>query len=125
MIHGVKPMTFFKRLTAAVTAAVLFTVTSFSAFSEGNPDGTSVIVSEDGTQIIVADFGNDTSIIDPDYSGAASGSSGGTEVINPGENTETTVVDPDDGKKQTTGILDVSDKPYSEIDLTGWTKWDG
>ncbi|MGN1340141.1 MAG: glycoside hydrolase family 25 protein [Oscillospiraceae bacterium] len=118
-------MTFFRRLTAAAVAAVIFAGSAVSAFSEGNPNGTSVLVAEDGTQIIVADFGNETTIIDPDNSGAASGSSGGTEVIDPGNNTETTVVDAEDGVKNTDSVLDVSDKPYTEIDLTGWTKWDG
>ena len=119
-------MTLFKRITAAAIAAVILAGTAVTAFAEGNPDGTSVIISEDGTPIIVADFGNETTIIDPtNPNNGDSGGSGGTSVIDPGENTETSIVDPEDGKKPESSVLDVSNEPYSEIDLTGWTKWDG
>ena len=116
-------MTLFKKITAAALAAVILSGTSTAAFAEGAV-GTATLVAEDGTQIIVADFNNETAIIDPGNGGEAGGDSGGTSVIDPGDNTETTVIDPDDGKKPTS-VLDVSNEPYSEIDLTGWTKWDG
>lgn len=123
-IHGVKAMTLFKRLTAAAVAAVMLTsaaVPAQGATTEGIFNANDFI-----TEVIPENPDGGASIIDPSGgdNGGADGSSGGTEVIDTG-NTETTVVDPDDSKKNVDSVLDVTNEPYSEIDLTGWTKWDG
>lgn len=125
-------MTFLKRAAAAALSAVLLAglgtpATGLSAFAEaGNPTGTSVIKTDDGTEIIVADFGTETSIIDTGGSTDTGGTSE-TTIIDTGDNTETTIVDPaEDGTERVEGSgLEVSDKQYEEINLEGWTKWDG
>ncbi len=118
-------MTLLRRIAAAALSVVILAGIAVSSSAEENADGTSVLIAEDGTQIIVADFGNETTIIDPSVSGEGTGESGGTEIIDPGDSSETMIVDPEDSKKPASSVLDVSNEPYAEIDVEGWTKWDG
>lgn len=117
-------MTLFKRAAAAALCAVMFTGGCLSAFAETNEaaPGTKVILAEDGTEIIVADLGTETTIIDTGETSTEE-----TTVTDQGESTETTIIDPDDGvhREESGSGLDVSNRTYSQIDLSGYTLWDG
>lgn len=102
-------MTFLKRAAAAL-CAVMVAASTLSAFAE------------DGGAGLAVDPGTETSVIETGDPG-----SGETSVIDTGT-PETTIVDPDEGddqKDNSRSSLDVADEQYSEIDLTGWTQWDG
>ncbi len=108
--HGVKIMTLLKRAAAAVLAAAVLASTGLTAFAEADTDGTSIIQTGNSETTVIDTGGENTE----------------TKVIDTGENTETSIVDPENGTENDDGSgLDVSDDKYEEIDLTGWTKWDG
>lgn len=103
-------MTFFKRAAAAALCVVMLAGSTLPTFAE-----------EGGASIIV-EPGSETSVIDP-----GSADSGETSIIDTGSG-ETTIVDPDGGenpKDAGRSDLDVSDEQYSQIDLSGYTQWDG
>lgn len=104
-------MKLFKRAAAAAVCAVMLCGTGLSAFAEAE------IINPGNTETSVIDPGNtETSVID----------TGDTEtsVIDTG-NTETSIIDPESVNPDQGSGLDVSDELYQEIDLTGYTKWDG
>lgn len=103
-------MTFIKRAAAAALCAVMLAGSTLSAFAEEGGAG------------IVIDPGSETTVID-----TGSTDPGETSVIDTGSS-ETTIVDPDGGentKDNSRSDLDVSDEQYSQIDLSGYTQWDG
>lgn len=104
-------MTFFKRAAATALAAVILASTGHTAFAEANPEETSIIQTGDTGETSVIDTGGEDTE---------------TKVIDTGENTETSIVDPEEGAKEDEGSgLDVWDEQYEEINIEGWTQWDG
>lgn len=111
-------MTFFKRVAAAVLCGAILVTGSIPAYAEEGGAGLAV---DPGTETSVIDTDSgETSVID-------TGEGDGTSVIDTGS-TETSIVDPDEGdnkKDDARSDLDVADEQYTEIDLSGYTQWDG
>ncbi len=97
-------------------AAVVLAASGVSAFAEEGGASLITDLTNRGTETAVTDAGT-----------TAADTGGGETAVIDTENTETAIVDPDEGdSKNSSGSgLDVADEQYAEIDLSGYTRWDG
>lgn len=115
-----KEMTFLKRTTAAVLAALTLVSCSAAAFAEqGEPTGADIISVSGETQVISTDTDKSTAEAGADGTGAS--------VIETGEKTVTSIVDPEDEnpRAEDRSGLDLANIQYEEPDTSDWTLWDG